>query len=98
MPDSLLIQGQQRINGEITVSGAKNAALPIIAASLLTDDSTILDNVPNVSDVSLLIANLKHTGKDVTKLADKILIDSLNPVPSDEINLINSGLNHWTLD
>ena len=49
--DKLRITGGQRLNGEITVSGAKNAARPILCASLLTADTVYLDNVPRLRDI-----------------------------------------------
>ncbi len=48
--------------GEITVSGAKNAALPILAASLLTADELIVDNVPQLQDVATTLKLLKQMG------------------------------------
>ena len=49
--DSLLIKGGVKLCGEVSVSGAKNACLPMFAAALLTDEKCILKNVPNLSDV-----------------------------------------------
>jgi UDP-N-acetylglucosamine 1-carboxyvinyltransferase len=59
--DKFLIEGGFPLKGEVTPSGNKNAALPIMAATLLTDEAVILRNVPNIRDVSdmrLLIASL----------------------------------------
>ncbi|MBI2644901.1 UDP-N-acetylglucosamine 1-carboxyvinyltransferase [Candidatus Uhrbacteria bacterium] len=60
-----IIEGGKKLNGDIWVSGAKNAALPIIAATLLTDDECILDNVPRISDVETLLNILKSLGSAV---------------------------------
>ena len=60
--DKLKIQGGTRLTGEITVSGAKNAALPILAASLLTADELIVDNVPQLQDVATAVKLLKQMG------------------------------------
>jgi UDP-N-acetylglucosamine 1-carboxyvinyltransferase len=60
--DSLLIEGGQRLAGEIVVSGAKNAALPILCAGLLTADELVLDNVPNLQDVRTALALLTQMG------------------------------------
>ena len=57
--DRILIQGGQPLSGEIVIGGAKNAALPVMAAALLTDERLVLSNVPRLSDVqtmSLLLA------------------------------------------
>ena len=53
--DKLLIRGGNRLSGEITVSGAKNAALPILCAGLLTADTVQLSNVPNLQDVTTIL-------------------------------------------
>ena len=63
--DRIRIVGGQRLNGTIPISGAKNATLPLMIASLLTADTLILDNVPNLADVSLLQQILGNHGVDV---------------------------------
>jgi UDP-N-acetylglucosamine 1-carboxyvinyltransferase len=60
--DKLVITGGTRLSGEITVSGAKNAALPILCASLLTADDVHLSNVPNLKDVRTTLQLLKQMG------------------------------------
>ncbi|NYT61632.1 UDP-N-acetylglucosamine 1-carboxyvinyltransferase [Alcaligenaceae bacterium] len=60
--DKLLITGGNRLKGEITVSGAKNAALPILCASLLTADTITLDNVPNLKDIGTTLRLLGQMG------------------------------------
>ena len=60
--DKLKIHGGTRLAGEITVSGAKNAALPILVASLLTADELIVDNVPQLQDVTTTLKLLKQMG------------------------------------
>ncbi|PUA16315.1 UDP-N-acetylglucosamine 1-carboxyvinyltransferase [Glaciimonas sp. PCH181] len=60
--DKLLIQGGNRLSGEITISGAKNAALPILCAGLLTSDQLDLSNVPNLHDVSTMLKLLRQIG------------------------------------
>src|SRR5690606_34260175 len=55
-----------RLVGSIPVSGAKNAALPLMIASLLTDDTLTLENVPHLADVELLIRILGNHGVDYT--------------------------------
>ena len=60
--DKLLIRGGRRLNGEITVSGAKNAALPALCAGLLTAEPVQLRNVPRLSDVSTMLALLRSMG------------------------------------
>jgi len=63
--DRIRIVGGQRLNGAIPISGAKNATLPLMIASLLTEDTLILDNVPHLADVTLLQRILGNHGVDV---------------------------------
>ena len=63
--DRIRINGGQRLNGSIPISGAKNATLPLMIASLLTDQTLILDNVPRLADVGLLQRILGNHGVDV---------------------------------
>jgi len=74
--DKLLIQGGVRLNGEITVSGAKNAALPILCAALLAEDVLKLSSVPNLKDVGTTINLLEHMGVKVSRKADKVDLDA----------------------
>ncbi|PCE29498.1 UDP-N-acetylglucosamine 1-carboxyvinyltransferase [Burkholderia ubonensis] len=60
--DKLVIEGGRRLSGEIVVSGAKNAALPILCAGLLTADPVHLDNVPNLKDVRTTLKVLNQMG------------------------------------
>ena len=64
--DRISISGGRRLNGSIPISGAKNAALPLIIASLLTSDRLTLKNVPNLADVNLLTRILRNHGLDLT--------------------------------
>jgi len=63
--DRISIVGGQPLYGTIPISGAKNAALPLMISSLLTSDTLILDNVPRLADVSLLQRILNNHGVDV---------------------------------
>lgn len=62
--DRIRIIGGNQLNGVIPISGAKNAALPLMIASLLTDDKLTLDNVPHLADVEHLIRILGNHGVD----------------------------------
>lgn len=61
-----IINGGRRLKGEVTVSGSKNAALPILAASLLTDKPCIIKNVPDIEDIRTMIAILRSLGSKVS--------------------------------
>jgi len=63
--DRIRIVGGRRLEGTIPISGAKNATLPLMIASLLTDQTLILDNVPRLADVSLLQRILSNHGVDM---------------------------------
>ncbi|KUO63164.1 MAG: UDP-N-acetylglucosamine 1-carboxyvinyltransferase [Alphaproteobacteria bacterium BRH_c36] len=63
--DRIKIVGGHKLNGLIPISGAKNAALPLMIASLLTDDRLTLKNVPNLADVNLLSRILRNHGVDL---------------------------------
>ncbi len=72
--DKLLISGGTRLEGEITISGAKNAALPILAGTLLTEDSVTVSNVPHLNDVTTTISLLQSMGSIVT-IDDKLNVE-----------------------
>lgn len=64
--DRIKIVGGERLHGVIRVSGAKNAALPLMIASLLTSDALVLQNLPRLADVQLLVRILGNHGVDYT--------------------------------
>jgi UDP-N-acetylglucosamine 1-carboxyvinyltransferase len=64
--DRIRIVGGKPLHGAIPISGAKNATLPLMIASLLTKDTLILDNVPRLADVALLQQILSNHGVDIT--------------------------------
>jgi UDP-N-acetylglucosamine 1-carboxyvinyltransferase len=64
--DALLIHGGNPLAGEVRISGAKNAALPILTASLLSAEPLKLANVPHLKDISTMLALLGHMGVRVT--------------------------------
>jgi UDP-N-acetylglucosamine 1-carboxyvinyltransferase len=72
--DAIVIKGGKRLVGEVTISGAKNAALPLIASSILTGGRNTFRNVPNLNDVGTMTEVLKSmgakvSGKSVLKIA-----------------------------
>jgi UDP-N-acetylglucosamine 1-carboxyvinyltransferase len=62
--DKLVIEGGVRLKGEVKVSGSKNSVLPILAATLLTDDPCVIKNVPNLRDTNTMIKILRSLGKN----------------------------------
>jgi UDP-N-acetylglucosamine 1-carboxyvinyltransferase len=65
--DVFKVSGNGPLNGTIAVGGAKNAALPILAATLLTDETVILKNVPDLSDMRFMIEILQHVGAETVQ-------------------------------
>jgi len=78
--DKLIITGGKPLKGEVRISGSKNAALPILAATLLTDETCIIRNVPKLLDTNTMIKLLKSLGKDVEWDKDKLIIMSKGPL------------------
>lgn len=68
--EKFVIKGGRTLNGEVEISGAKNAAVAIIPAVILSDEACILENVPQISDVSISLRILIEMGADV-KFLDK---------------------------
>ena len=64
--DKLLITGGNRLAGEVRIAGAKNAALPILAATLLTGDPVVVSNVPHLQDITTTMALLGQMGAQLT--------------------------------
>lgn len=67
--ESFIIEGGHRLSGTIMPQGAKNEALQVICATLLTSEEVIIRNVPNILDVNNLIKLLKEIGMKVNRLA-----------------------------
>ncbi|MDO5665989.1 MAG: UDP-N-acetylglucosamine 1-carboxyvinyltransferase [Bacteroidia bacterium] len=65
---SFIIEGGHRLKGEITPQGAKNEALQIICATLLTEEEVVIENIPDILDVNNLIALLKDMGVKINKI------------------------------
>jgi UDP-N-acetylglucosamine 1-carboxyvinyltransferase len=74
--DKFVIEGGKPLKGEIRVSGSKNATLPILAATLLTDEPCEIKNVPKLRDTTTMLKILKALGKNVETFKDRILITS----------------------
>ncbi|TDO95089.1 UDP-N-acetylglucosamine 1-carboxyvinyltransferase [Halanaerobium saccharolyticum] len=73
--DKYIIQGLNPLTGEIKVGGAKNAALPIIAASLLADSQVVLDDIPRLRDVTNLCSIIEDMGAKIERNKNRIIID-----------------------
>lgn len=73
-----VVQGDSKIYGTVNISGSKNASLPLLVASILTDDDIILHNIPELLDVQVLIKILEPLGKRVSLKNGNALVISRN--------------------
>ena len=74
--DKFLIQGGQKLEGEVRISGAKNAALPLLAAMILGETPTTLTNVPTLKDVTTLLKLIAGMGITIEKNGDTVTCDT----------------------
>ena len=74
--DKFKITGKSRIAGEVTISGSKNAALPLLAAMLLPNDETVLHNVPTLKDTETLVKLIAGTGVNIKKEGNTVVADA----------------------
>lgn len=87
---SYFIDGGNRLCGTVPINGGKNAAMPCMAAALLTTDPCHITNVPMIGDVRLFASILEHLGVDVTLDPEKHTVDlstpaSISDVPPDQL-------------
>lgn len=73
-----IIHGGEPLSGEIAASGNKNAALPMIAAALLSQDEVVLENVPAIRDVDSMLDILIHLGVNVSRDGDRVRIHAVD--------------------
>lgn len=71
-----IVEGGKKLEGSVKISGSKNAALPIIAATILNAGTTKLYNIPNIHDTQVTLKILKYLGCMVNKSNDKIEINA----------------------
>ena len=76
--DKLIVHGGTKLTGSINISGSKNASLPILAASLLTDQQVIIERVPDVSDTNYMLQILSALGCEVERYSGTVKITAAN--------------------
>lgn len=81
--DKIMIQGGNRLKGIIEVSGSKNASLPCLFATLLTDEPCKLDNVPELVDIDTTCKLLEHLGKKIERKDHSVLVTSKKPLKTE---------------
>ncbi len=84
--ESFVIEGGQPLHGTVTPSGNKNAALPALAAALLTTDPVVLRNVPDIGDVRSMAALLADAGVDVQKTGERELTLQAGQICRSQLN------------
>lgn len=91
-----MVEGGARLRGEIGIHGAKNSALPILAASLLYGGETVLHNCPKLTDVDAAIRILRHLGCSVDRAGDTVVINSdsisLSEIPQSLMHEMRSSI------
>lgn len=76
--DKLIVHGGSKLTGSINISGSKNASLPILAASLLTDQQVIIERVPDVSDTNYMLQILSALGCEVERYSGTVKVTAAN--------------------
>ena len=77
--DKIIINGGNELRGDVYIHGMKNAALPIIFATILTADKCVLENIPRVSDITMAFEILRSMGATVNYINDTTVeIDTSN--------------------
>ena len=66
--EQYIIKGGNPLVGDVTISGAKNAALGILAASIMTDDDVLIDNLPDVRDINVMLEAIQEIGARVDRI------------------------------
>ena len=69
--DKFLIKGPCKVNGTVNISGSKNAALPILASTILFDKPVILENLPRVKDIDTMLSLLESLGSKIVLSKNK---------------------------
>ena len=72
----LEVLGANKLKGQIKISGSKNASLPILASTLLSNKKIYLDNLPKVKDIETMINLLKSLGSKIQLKGKKLIIDN----------------------
>ena len=85
--EKFIVEGGYKLSGTITPAGNKNAALPILAATLLTDEKVSITNVPKIRDVEIMVELLKSVGSHVEWLGDSTLSIKTDLPPANRIDL-----------
>ena len=86
MENQYIIKGGTPLNGEVTIGGAKNAALGILAAAIMADETVVIDNLPNVRDINVLLTAIESIGATVKRIGPHV------------VSIYGSTINDMTID
>ena len=73
--EAFVVRGGRTLDGTVTVSGAKNSALKLLAAALLAPGRTTLESVPDIVDIAAMVEVVRHLGARVSRLADRLAVE-----------------------
>lgn len=94
--DKLVIQGEVPLRGEVRINGAKNAALPVMAACLLIEDKCHLTNIPQLTDIQVMSKTLQELGAKLEAKKNELMIDASFPLQeeasSELINMLRASI------
>lgn len=95
MMKKLIIEGGRELSGKVRIGGAKNSVVALMPATVLTRDICTIDNVPDISDVQVLIKTMEYLGSKITYKDEKLIIDNRNftnkPIPDELANQIRAS-------
>ena len=74
--DKILVHGGHKLSGSVRISGSKNSALPILAATLLTKEPCVISNVPDLSDIHFMLQILSHLGASVERASGTVRVEA----------------------
>ena len=95
--DKIIVEGGHPLNGQVTISGAKNAVLPILAATLLTQGKSVIEAVPGVRDVTTMVRLVQELGVkvDLFEEGERVVLDATgmnNPIaPYDLVSTMRAS-------
>ena len=87
--EQYIMKGGNPLAGEVTISGAKNAALGILAAAIMTDEDVVIDNLPDVRDINVLLEAIEEIGASVKRInrhTVRINAKDIHEVPGHDID------------
>ena len=93
--EQYVIKGGNPLNGEVEIGGAKNAALAILAAAIMTDETVTIENLPNVRDINVLLNAIQEIGAKVDRIDAHTV--KINGSFIRDFNVDNEYIRNWSL-